>query len=444
MDEIQRASATPPADEATLAEPYAPPASVSHAAQPKLLRDPSFWAMAVTQFLGAFNDNLFKQILLLLAVGAAVQGEAQAIFAAAFLLFSGVAGWLADRTSKRKLIIYSKMAEIVVMVAGMIGFMYYPSVGLAGMLVVLFFMGLQSAFFGPPKYGILPETIRESDLPRANGIFLMFTFVAIIAGVALAGIVKERLAAANLWQASIICVAIAVLGTITSFGVWKVPAAMPNAKLRRQDLFIPGEMIRLIRSNREILLALLVSSVFWMLGGVVQTTVNALGVDQLKVGDDWTSLLAAMMAVGIPVGCVLGGYLSAGSINPRIVGVGAYGMFICLVLLSLPGGPKQHLLGYWGSVPVLVALGFFTGMFVVPIQVSLQVLPPPDDKGRMIATMNQANFAGILLGGVLFSFATTLLAAWKLPVNLMFGVTAAIMLPLAITYRPKERKLHDD
>lgn len=446
--------------------------AVSHADQPELLHDRSFWAMAVTQFLGAFNDNLFKQILLLLAIAASVadnknaqppnappvaanaalqeadtatehglQGEAQAVFAAAFLLFSGVAGWLADRTSKRKLIIGSKVAEIVVMAAGVVGFYYYPQVGFAGMLVVLFFMGLQSAFFGPPKYGILPEAIREADLPRANGIFLMFTFIAIIIGVVLAGILKDLLGVDRLWLASLVCVAIAVVGTATSIGVWRVPASTPDAKLRRQDLFIPGEMIRLIRSNRQIMLALLVSSVFWMLGGVVQTTVNQLGAIQLGLNDTWTSFLAAMMAVGIPAGCVVGGYLSKGRINPRVVGAGAYGMFVCLALLSLPGGPKDHLLNFWGSVPVLLGLGFFTGMFVVPIQVSLQALPPPEDKGRMIATMNQANFAGILLGGLLFSGLTGLLAAWKLPVNLVFAVTAAIMLPIALFYRPEERAL---
>ncbi|MCO6043558.1 MFS transporter [Aeoliella sp. ICT_H6.2] len=455
----------------------AEPPTISHADQPQLLSDRSFWGMAATQFLGAFNDNLFKQLILLLAIpvaaaslvaavngaggaggaGAAVaegvaggavpkgkQDIATVVFAAAFLLFSGVAGWLADRTSKRTLIIASKVAEIMVMLAGMIGFYHYNLIGFEGMLVVLFFMGLQSAFFGPPKYGILPEAIRASDLPRANGIFLMFTFIAIIFGVALAGFLKQELGHDRIWMVSGVCVFIAVLGTLTSLMVWRVPAAQPGAKLRSQDLFIPGEMFRLIRSNRQILLALLVSSVFWMLGAVVQAGVNLVGLMQLGVGDALTSLLAAMMAVGIPAGCVLGGILSKGRINPRVVTAGAFGMFVCLVLLSLPGGPTGHLLGFYGSIPVLIALGFFTGMFVVPIQVLLQVLPPPDDKGRMIATMNQCNFAGILIGGILFGVVTAVLAANGWRQNLVFGVTAAIMLPIALFYRPEERALSDE
>lgn len=416
--------------------------------------------MAITQFLGAFNDNLFKQLLLLLATPALIAGaaapkgdrqaEATIVFAAAFLLFSGVAGWLADRTSKRTLIIWSKVAEIVVMAAGMIGFYYYNLIGgFNGMLVVLFLMAVQSAFFGPPKYGILPEAIRASDLPRANGIFLMFTFVAIIFGMGLAGLLIQEgadpaAAAHGVWRGSAICVAIAVVGTLTSFLVWRVPAATPGTPLRAQDLFVPGDIIRLVLRNRQLMLALLVTSTFWMLGSIVQQGVNALGKTQLGLDNKWTSFLAAMMAVGIPIGCVVGGILSKGRINPRVVGAGAYGMFVCLALLAIPGGPNNHLLGFGGTIPVLVLLGFFTGMFVVPIQVSLQVLPPPEDKGRMIAVMNQCNFLGIIAGGVIFLGVIKILEAGNWPRNLVFAATAAIMLPIALLYRPEERTLSDE
>ncbi len=420
--------------------------------QTPLLADRSFWGMSATQFLGAFNDNLFKQLMLLLATpaaavaGAAVvekdnQWKATVVFAGAFVLFSGVAGWLADRTSKRTLIVLSKMAEIGVMLLGVVGFFYYDQIGFNGMLVVLFLMGVQSAFFGPPKYGILPEAVRPCDLPRANGIFLMFTFIAIIFGVALAGLLKDLIGIGNIWMVSGICVAIAIAGAVTSLLVWRVPPAAPGMPLRRQDLFIPGEVIRLLLGNRQLWLALMVTSTFWMLGGMVQSGVNALGITQLGLSDGWTSFLAAMMAVGIPVGCVVGGYLSKSRIHPRIVTAGATGMFTCLVLLSLPGGPQGHLLGFYGSIPVLILLGFSTGMFVVPIQVLLQVLPPPEDKGRMIAVMNQANFLGIILGGLLLGVVMNVLESNHWPRNLIFAVTAAIMLPIALFYRPEERRL---
>ncbi|QDU56352.1 MFS transporter [Aeoliella mucimassa] len=449
----------PQASDPAPSSPAAAEGTHSHANQPELLADRCFWGMAITQFMGAFNDNLFKQLLLLLATPTLVknavdtsgdrQAEATIVFAASFLIFSGVAGWLADRTSKRSLIIASKVAEVVVMVAGMVGFFYYNVIGFNGMLVVLFLMGVQSAFFGPPKYGILPEAIRARDLPRANGIFLMFTFIAIIFGMGLAGLliqegVPREQAAAGVWRGSGICVGIAVIGTLTSLMVWRVPAATPGTPLRMQDLFVPGDIVRLVLRNRQIMLALLVTSTFWMLGSVVQQGVNSLGKTQLGLNNTWTSVLAAMMAVGIPIGCVVGGLLSKNSINPRVVSTGAIGMVVCLILLAIPGGPKHHLLGFAGSIPVLVLLGFFTGMFVVPIQVSLQVLPPPEDKGRMIAVMNQCNFIGIILGGVIFMIVIKVLEAADWPRNLTFVVTALMMLPIALFYRPEERQLSDD
>jgi len=461
-------SSTPHDSPASGAE-VAPSSTRVEGELPPLMKDRSFWAMGCTQFLGAFNDNLFKQLILLLATPTAAavaaaaaagkevpdhQGDATIVFGAAFLIFSGLAGWLADRTSKRTLIIASKGAEIFVMALGMIGFFFYDSIGLEGMMLVLFLMGVQSAFFGPPKYGILPEMLHDRDLPRANGVFLMYTFVAIIFGVALAGILMARgearvadgveaHAAARVWKASAVCVVIAVLGTLTSLYIRRVPVAVPGAKLTLSDLLVPPRMIRLVWQDKQLLYALIVTSSFWMLGSVVQQAVNALGKTQLGLDDLWTSVLAAMLGVGIPIGCVVGGLLSKDRINPRVVTAGATGMLICLILLSLPGGPQNHLLGFSGTIPVLVILGFATGMFVVPIQVTLQVLPPPQEKGRMIALMNQCNFIGIIGGGFIFKWALEWLVSAGMPQNMTFLVTAAIMLPIALFYRPKEVQLGD-
>lgn len=433
-------------------EPSAVPSSTRIKGElPPLLQDQAFWGMSVTQFLGAFNDNLFKQLLLLLATPTAAQlaagakpdrqAEAMIVFAAAVLIFSGFAGWLADSMSKRTLIIGSKMAEIVVMSLGMIGFFFYGTIGFSGMLVVLFLMGTQTAFFGPPKYGILPETIRDRDLPQANGIFLMFTFMAIIFGMVLAGILGTNIE--TIWLGSAVCIGIAVLGTATSFMVRRVPAANPGMPLRWSDCLAPPEVLRLVWRDKQLLYALMVTSVFWMLAGIVQSSVNALGKSQLGLGDGATSLLAAMLGVGIPIGCLLGGKLSAGRINPRVVIGGAIGVVICLALMSFRGGEDRHLLGFYGSIPVLIAAGISTGIFIVPIQVSVQALPPPDEKGRMIALMNQCNWIGIILGAFLFKATILLLEQTDQPRNTAFLIAAALMLPIAIFYRPKERRLGD-
>ena len=443
----------------------APPAAadqraVSHDDLPQLYRDTSFWGMAVTQFLGAFNDNLFKQLILLLATPAAAgvaavevaateQGEdlqwaAMFVFAAAFLIFSGFAGFLSDRFSKRPLIILAKLAEIGIMLLGVIGFFYYAHIGFGGMLVVLFLMGAQSAFFGPAKYGILPEMLRARDLPRANGVFLMLTFLAIIFGVALAGGLLD-LFGKRVWVASLVCVAIAVVGTGTSLLIRRLPPAQPRLKYRGSTWLISREMVGLLREDRELLRAVFVVSIFWMVGGIVQPTLNALGRTQLGLASDFeVSALSGAVGIGIAAGCMLGGYFSRNRVNARVVRVGAVGLIVTMLVMSLPGGAHRHLLGYWGSMPVLALMGMFTGMFIVPIQVMLQSRPPRGDKGRMIATMNQFTWIGVILSAVLYKLCIEVLDATGGPRNLIFAVTAVIMLPVALFYRPPDQKLGDD
>jgi len=140
-------------------------------ALPRLYADVAFWGMTATQLFGAFNDNLFKQLMLLLAVPVGLgavfqqdqQGLATIVFSLPFVLFSGYAGFLADRYSKQPIIVLAKVTEIAVMLLGLLAFVYYSVAGYSGLLVVLFLMGAQSAFFGPPKYGILPEMLRMQD-----------------------------------------------------------------------------------------------------------------------------------------------------------------------------------------------------------------------------------------------------------------------------------------
>jgi acyl-[acyl-carrier-protein]-phospholipid O-acyltransferase/long-chain-fatty-acid--[acyl-carrier-protein] ligase len=234
---------------------------------PTLYYDPSFWGMTVTQFLGAFNDNLFKQIVMFLSVitiGAAAiveqvprgaapqanvasgeapladapaakskvedrQGTADMIFGIPFLLVTGYAGFLADRYGKRSIIIWCKVAEVFIMAAGAVAFYFYVPGNLAFLYIVLFLMGTHSGFFGPAKYGILPEMLRPSDLPRANGFILMTTFLSIILGGVVAGVLKEYFET-QLWLASVACISIALVGTISSLWVRRLPAANPGMK----------------------------------------------------------------------------------------------------------------------------------------------------------------------------------------------------------------------
>ncbi|MEX0819337.1 MAG: MFS transporter [Pirellulaceae bacterium] len=427
-----------------------------------LLSDPSFLGMTATQFLGAFNDNLFKQLMLLLAipVGAAAsfeqdrQGVATIVFALPFILFSGYAGYLSDRYSKRRIIVLSKVAEIVVMLLGLFAFASFATFGYRGLLVVLFLMGTQSAFFGPGKYGILPEMLPKEQLPRANGIILMTTFLAIIFGTAAAGLLGNsfidetaapELRAVDLWKGSLICVVIATAGTLTSLVIRRLAPAKPKLALELDSLIVPADTRRLLALDRPLLLALFASCVFWLVSGIAIQAVNSLGMVQLGLDKFGTSVLTASIGLGISIGAVIAGRLSHGRVEFRIVRVGLWGLVLFLLVLSLSRSGGTHLLGFQGSLVVLPLLGVAAGFFAIPVQVFIQSRPPKDQKGRMIAVMNFVNFIAILLSGVLYSLFDRIVEGQGWPRSAIFAMMAAIVLPLAILYRPKNQNtLHDD
>ncbi|MCH2126180.1 MAG: MFS transporter [Pirellulaceae bacterium] len=417
---------------------------------PPLMSDRSFIGMTVTQFLGAFNDNLFKQLMLLLSLKVAVvdrQPLAMLVFSVPFLLFSGYAGFLSDRHSKRSVIVASKIAEIFVMLLGMTAFLVYGKLGFAGLLAVLFLMGTQSAFFGPGKYGILPEMLRQEDLPRANGIILMTTFLAIIFGTASAGFLSSYVTgdAANVdaatatqyWRASAICVLIAIVGAGTSLAIRRLQPSSPQLRLSASVFAVSSDTLKLLRQDRPLVTALLASCMFWMLAGVTQQAVNSFGMHQLEIGDDKTSILAASIGIGIALGAVVAGRLSRSPTDFRVMNWGAWGMVIFLGLLALPGSQHGHLWGFSWSIGLLVVVGISTGMFAIPLQVFLQSRPPMGYKGRLIAAMNQANFLAIVLSsGVYWGFDLLVRQlGWNR--SPIFAFTALIMLPVAIFYRPK-------
>lgn len=446
-------SADPPTSE-TLASPEKE--LLVEGPLPPLFGDRSFWGMVVTQFLGAFNDNLFKQLMLLLSItggmGVAAssaknpedfQGVAMFIFSLPFVLFSGFAGFLSDRHSKRPMVILCKVAEIAVMGLGVFGFLYYDQVGLAGLFVVLFLMGTQSAFFGPGKYGILPEMLREEDLPRANGWMVMTTFLAIIFGTVAAGVLSDQLQG-ELWKASLVCVGIGVVGTGTSLLIRKVPAAQPHMPFQPSSLAIPSDTWKMLKADRPLVLGLLVSCMFWLVAGLAQPAVNALGKIQLALSDTWTSGMAGLIAIGIAGGAAIAGQFSHGRIEFNLVRIGSWGILAMLVLLAIPGfGDRPHLLGFYGSLPALLLLGAFTGMFVIPIQVFLQERPPKGQKGRTIAVMNLANFGAILLSAVIYQSFEWLLDAAGLPRSTTFLLMAFFMLPVVLWFRPRHLGLKE-
>ena len=427
-----------------------------------------FIGFLTTQFFGAFNDNLFKQLLLLLAVptaaaaaepvveggGADLQGVATIVFGLPFVVFGGLAGYLADRIGKRTIIVSSKVGEIFVMGLGMAAFVATPWVGFYGLWVVLFLMGLQSTFFGPGKYGILPEILHRDQLPRANGLVLMTTFIAIIIGTAVAGPVKEwsvpegvprMQAAQGLWIGSLICIGIAVLGTVASLWIPRAAAADPGQRLTGESLGVPKVMRGLLRRDTPLLLALGASCVFWLIAGLTIQAVNSLGKTQLGLSDTKTSLMVSLISVGIAAGGVTAGWLCRRLSDPAVIRIGSWGVisFCGILSVTIPG--RGHLLGFGGSIPMLMLLGAAAAFFAIPIQVFLQARPPHELKGRMIAVMNQANFFAIVMSGVVYIVLDAIIGWADWPRSAVFAAMGLLFLPVALFFKldPSEERRAD-
>lgn len=421
-----------------------------------LKRDPAFWGITLTQFLGAFNDNLFKQVVFLLFVAVPVtrngeqttvdlQSLVAGVFSVPFILFSGFAGYLSDRHSKRHIIVLAKCAEIGIMLTGVLVFYAYSRYGLnmtavIAFCVVLFAMGTHSAFFGPGKFGILPELLTRRDLPMANGIILMTTFLAIILGSGLAGVLMSAFRL-NMWGVGLACTGIAVVGTVTSLWIRRVPVSRPDLPFEWSTLAIPTDIWRLLRADHSLRAAIVASSIFWAAAAMVQMSVNALGIRQLEAGETKTSFLVSLISIGIAAGSAIAGMASKNRFNARVLKLGAWGLVGGLILMALPGRSHSHLLGYWGSIPALIVLGGFTGLFAVPLQVYMQSRPPEGAKGRMIATQNLLNWIGIAMAAPVYAFVERCTVWLHLPGSTTFGFTALMMGTVAVFYRPKDQTL---
>jgi MFS family permease len=422
---------------------------------PPFFENGSFWGLIVTQFLGAFNDNLIKQLMLLLSIPGAVaiaagakdgefdlQGPATVIFGIPFVIFGGMAGFCGDRFRKSRIIVWAKVAEIFITLLGVAAFWFAPSFGYIGLFFVLFLMGTHSTFFGPGKYGIVPELLRPQDMARGNGVIMTTTFLAIIFGTYAAGWLADDLldpnsptkfdAMKSLWMGAIVCVAIAIVGAFTSLAVRLTPAVNPTLKLTGDAMFVPRSMIQLLRSDRPLFWALMASCAFWLIAAMAVQTINRVGSDQLDCDFKATSFLVAVISIGIAVGGVLGALLSRSRVDGRVL----YSGMGLLMIFLLPLGAID-LLG-WGYNIVcilLVGLGIGAALFAMPIQVILQDRPPTSLKGRMIAVMNQANFLATVISGVVFFAATLLIQSMQWKPSTIFWLMMLLFLPVVLFYR---------
>ena len=399
-----------------------------------------FWCLFATQFQGAFSDNVFKWLVLFLVMEGMTRDRKDelapiigAVFALPFILFSMFAGMLADKHSKRTIAIGTKMAEVGIMSLALLGLAGGDS-GIVPLLVaVVFLMSMQSAFFGPTKYGLLPEILPDSRLSWGNGYLQMGTFVAIILGTLAAGWLSDHFGSAASWECGLILVALAGLGLSTSLGISKVPAANP---LRRRALWCWPALRRRIglirRKDRPLFLAIGGDTYFWFLGALMQLTILFYGKESLELSAGRISYLQGALAIGIGVGSLAAGYFSRGKIEYRFVPFGGLGMALCCFVMALPGA---HFARVFCN---LIGLGFFAGFFVVPLAAMIQRRPAAKEKGSVIAVCAVFVFSGVFLASIVY-YGYRWIGLSYLQVFFVCGLTTLFVSGAALWMLPKSR-----
>jgi acyl-[acyl-carrier-protein]-phospholipid O-acyltransferase / long-chain-fatty-acid--[acyl-carrier-protein] ligase len=365
----------------------------------------SFWALNITQFQGAFSTNAFQNLLSYMVLGMGLTHQQRdrmvplilLFFSVPLVLFSMAGGFLADRFSKRQVIIGTKLIEIGAMAAGMValGAGYFPL-----QLAVLFVVATQAALFGPSKYGLLPEVLPEKWLSWGNGILELLTFLAIISGTVAAGLMSERFHGHEVYAFALLLV-LACCGLASSLGIARVPAAAPQKKFRVNFVADLIAQVRLMRGDRPLFLAVLGNTYFWFIGMLFLQTVFVYGKDVFDAQPQQIALLQAALAAGIGIGSAVAGYLSGNKIEYGLIPLGSFGLTIMAALL----GVLPH--SFAGAALILATLGFFAGFFAVPVNALIQHRPSPDTKGGIIAASNLLSFIGIAAASGMYFLLTS-------------------------------------
>lgn len=341
----------------------------------------SFLFLVATQFTTVLNDNVFKQTVLLLAVATAGAGQpddqpvAGLLFSLPFLLFAVVGGDLADRFSKRSMVIAAKVADAAIMAAAAAAFALREPALVA---VVLFLTGTESAFLGPAKYGIVPELVPPRRLAWANGVLQGSVLLGIVAGTAAAGFAVETLERA-FWAIPAALSGVALAGTFLALGIERVPAADPGRAIRMSPVQPLADGLRLAARTPHLLRAMGGVAAFNLAGAMALFAWNRLGPALGVARGLWSAGLGGLgLALGL--GCLFAGRLSRRRLRTDLIPWGGAAFAAALAGVAL--GPRDPA---W-IFGVLAAGNFCAGLYLIPLQTLIQWLPDEAEKGRAQGT----------------------------------------------------------
>ena len=388
-----------------------------------LVRSRRFLPLFVTQLLGAFNDNLFKNAMVLYVVYSVYNSEAQeasfsatasALFIIPFFVLSALAGQLADMRDKAKIIRIVKFCEILIMTVGAAGLvlawqgMAISSLAIPLMLTALFAMGIHSTFFGPIKYAILPQHLESGEVLAGTGLIEAGTYIAILGGTILAGWIDVEWAALGV-------VVTAMIGYVAGK---QVPPAPPMTAEEPLDFHFIRSSIALVRntmSDRRVYLAIMAISFFWSIGAVLFIQFPPLAKNVLYASKQVASLFLVVFSVGVAIGsmsinALLKGTVSARYAPPAVVIMALFVVAFHLVCRAwtIPADGQLMDVGTFMSQPMaipllvtLLCIAISGGMFVVPLYAFLTTFVDKSQTARTIAANNIVNSGAMVIGSVI-------------------------------------------
>ena len=401
-----------------------------------LLKSRRFGPFFATQFLGAFNDNVFKNALIVLLTFQTMQWTslqpellanlAAGIFILPFFLFSATAGQLADKYDKARLARLVKVLEILIMLVAGAGFWLHSLKVLMGSL---FLLGLHSTLFGPVKYAILPQHLAPEELVGGNALIEAGTFVAILIGT-LAGGLLSGMSNGGLWI-TMACLLTAAVGYLTSRGIPCAPAPEPELSINPNPITETWRNIGFARENRTVFLSILGISWFWLFGALLLAQFPAYAKNVLGGTETSVTLLLGVFTLGIGIGSLLCERLSARQVEIGLVPFGSIGLTVFGLDLAfaspsvLPATPLSMLPllfapGIWRVLLDLFAIGLFGGFFIVPLYALIQVRSSVSHRARIIAANNIVNALFMVVGAA----AAAGLLSVGLSIPVLFGVAA--------------------
>jgi len=402
--------------------------------KPNRLFNKGFCALLLTQLFGAVNDSVLKQVIILAVatggiwanqLGDGGQAYVALCLTVPFILLSGIAGQFADRISKNRIAVWAKLAEVGIAAVALGAFFGGNMWACLGALVLL---AIQSAFFGPAKYGMIPELVEDRHLSQANGTINMFTNLAVIGGTLVAGRIYTSYVSgfpsddptstvnpAMLWIPGVTFVVIAIIGLLPSL-------FLPKLKSFDQSLpidfnpFRPYMQALREMSRSSLLLVALAWAFFYLLGMMALLVIPDFS-GLLHISPEKNNNLLGVLGITIGLGSLVAGLISGKHIEPRLIPVGAIGMtffFLCLGLVPM---------SFWAVAGLLGGAGFFAGFYIVPLQALLQHLSPADERGRFLGTANALSFVFSSIGAVL---VRVFRKDFELPANQVFLVIGGL------------------